>query len=111
MDEVKQELPYATLIIILGTLSIPICCCYGIGLVLAIIALVLAIKQLNKAKQNPDLYYNVGTIKTGLIIAIIGIVFNSIWIIYLIILIFSIGIKALTDPNLLRESIEKYRTH
>jgi hypothetical protein len=111
MDQVKQELKYATLIIVLGILSIPLCCCYGIGLVLSVIALVLSIQQLKIAKQNPDLYYNIGSIKTGQIIAIVGIIFNSIWIIYLMIIISSIGYKALTDPTLLKDALEKYRSH
>ena len=52
----KQKLPNGTLILILGILSIITCCCYGIGLILGIIALVLAKKDIVLYATNPELY-------------------------------------------------------
>jgi hypothetical protein len=81
----RQTAPNSTLILVLGILSIITCCCYGVpGLVLGIVALVLA----NKAKQtylaNPELYTGYGNVKTGKILAIIGIVINAIFVIFII---------------------------
>lgn len=78
----KQVLPNSTLILVFGILSIVTCCCYGIlGLIFGIVALVLA----NKAKQtylsNPDLYTGYNNVKTGRILAIIGIVLSALYII------------------------------
>jgi len=50
----KQQLPNATLILIFGILSIITCCCYGvIGLILGIVALVLANKATAVYAANP----------------------------------------------------------
>lgn len=78
----KQVLPNSTLILVFGILSIVTCCCYGVlGLIFGIVALVLA----NKAKQtyfsNPELYTGYNNVKTGRILAIIGIVLSALYII------------------------------
>ena len=80
----KQKLPNATAVLILGILSIPLCCCWGIGLVLGIIALVLAKKDLALYKMDPALYSNYSALNTGRILAIVGIVLSAISIILMI---------------------------
>ncbi len=80
----KQKLPNATAVLILGILSIPGCCCYGIGLILAIIALVLAKKDAALYMENPDLYDGYPNLNTGRIFAIIGIVLSAFYIMCLI---------------------------
>ena len=54
----NQKLPNATAVLVLGILSIVTCCCYGVvGLILGIIALVLAKKEraaANAAAQTPE---------------------------------------------------------
>ncbi len=75
----KRELPNGTAVLVLGILSILTCCCYGIvGIVLGIIALVLAKKDMVLYADNPDIYSNYSNINTGRILAIIGIVLSSI---------------------------------
>lgn len=76
----KQKLPNATAVLVLGILSLPLCCCYGIGAVLGIIALVLARKDMALYRENPELYSNYSNLNTGRILAIIGIVLGVIGI-------------------------------
>ncbi|MEO6348293.1 MAG: CCC motif membrane protein [Aquaticitalea sp.] len=92
----KQQLPNATLILVFGILSIVTCCCYGIiGLPLGIIALVMANKATAVYAANPELYTGFQNVKTGRILAIIGIVLNAIYLIYAIWLFSSIGYEGI----------------
>jgi len=94
----KQQLPNATLILVFGILSIVTCCCYGvIGLPLGIIALVLANKATTVYAANPELYTGFQNVKTGKILAIIGIVLNAIYLIYVIWLFATIGYDGMQE--------------
>jgi M penetrans paralogue family 26 len=78
----KQKLPNSSAVLIFGILSIPTCCCWGIvGLVLGILALVLASKDMKLYAANPELYDGYSNINTGRILAIIGIVLSSLCLI------------------------------
>jgi len=92
----KQKLPNATAVLILGILSILTCCCWGIiGLILGIVALILAKKDSKLFFENPDAYSGYSNLNTGKILAIIGIILSSIY------LIFTIYMKiAFTDAEL-----------
>lgn len=88
----QQQLPNATLILVFGILSIVTCCCYGIiGLPLGIIALVLANKATLLYAVSPESYTGFQNVKTGRILAIIGIVLNGIYLIYAIWLFSTVG--------------------
>lgn len=92
----KQQLPNATLILVFGILSIVTCCCYGIiGLPLGIIAMVLANKATALYAVNPEIYTGFQNVKTGKILAIIGIVLNGIYLIYAIWLFSTVGIEGI----------------
>ena len=92
----KQQLPNATLILVFGILSIVTCCCYGvIGLPLGIIAVVLAQKATALYAADPELYTGFQNVKTGKILAIIGIVLNGIYLIYAIWLFSTIGMDGI----------------
>lgn len=80
----KQRLPNSTVVLLLGILSIPTCCCWGIGVLLGVIALVLAKKDTKLYVENPELYKGYDTINTGKVIAIIGIVLGAIFLIFAI---------------------------
>lgn len=104
----KQTLPNSTGILVLGILSVVTCCCYGIiGLILGIIALVLAKKATEIYKENPENYTGFSNVSTGKILAIIGIVLNVIFIGYIIWIISFLGIEALSNPELLQERIQQ----
>ncbi|MER3376453.1 MAG: CCC motif membrane protein [Allomuricauda sp.] len=103
----QQKLPNATLILIFGIVSIVTCCCYGIlGLIFGIIALVLANKALKLYAANPEMYEGVQNVKTGRILAIIGIVLNILFIAYIVWIYSTFGWDTMQDPDALREAIE-----
>lgn len=92
----KQQLPNATLILVFGILSIVTCCCYGVvGLPLGIIALVMSNKATAVYAENPELYTGFQNVKTGKILAIIGIILNAIYLIYAIWLFSTIGYEGI----------------
>lgn len=77
----KQKLPNSTAILVLGILSILTCCCWGIiGLTLGIVALILAKKDLMLYNENPEQYDGIANINTGRVLAIIGIILSSIYL-------------------------------
>ncbi|MBL7810864.1 MAG: hypothetical protein JNL57_01455 [Bacteroidetes bacterium] len=83
----NTPLPNATAVLVLGILSIVGCFCYGIiGVILGIIAMVLASKDMQAYKLNPGIYsagsYN--NMKAGRICAIIGVCLGALYIIVLI---------------------------
>jgi hypothetical protein len=81
----KRNLPNTTLILILGIASIVTCCCYGIiGLTTAIIALVLAKKDLKLYLEEPEIYSNYQNLKIGKALAIIGIILSTIYLLFTI---------------------------
>ncbi|MBQ4821244.1 CCC motif membrane protein [Aquimarina sp. MMG016] len=88
----KQTLPNSTLILVFGILSLVGCCCSGfIGLIFAIIALVLAKKATTLYTENPELYDGYNNVKTGKILAIIGLILSSIATIYSIWVLATVG--------------------
>ena len=97
----KQDLPSATTVLVLGILSIVTCWCIGIvGLGVGITALVLAGKAIKRYNLSPPSYsessYN--NIKAGKICAIIGVCLSSFMIIYLIIYFLAIGLVMSAIP-------------
>lgn len=91
---VQQPLPNATAVLVLGILSILFGCCFSIvGVIMGIIAVVLANKDMKLYRENPDLYtqssYN--NLNAGRITAIIGLVIGAILLIYTIVLFSSGG--------------------
>ena len=77
----QQKLPNSTLILVFGILSIVTCCCYGVlGLIFGVIAIVLAKKATAVYVENPELYAGYNNVKTGRILAIIGVILNVIYL-------------------------------
>jgi len=104
----QQKLPNATLILVFGILSIITCCCYGvIGLILGIVTLVLANKATRVYAENPELYTGFQNVKTGKILAIVGIVLNVIMLVYMIWILSVIGFAGLNDQELMQEKIRE----
>src|SRR5690606_17128467 len=94
----KKQLPNSTLILVLGILSIATCCCYGvIGLPLGIVALIMANKSTAVYAANPELYTGFQNVKTGKILAIIGIILNAIYLVYAIWLFSTIGYDGIQE--------------
>ncbi|AVR46740.1 hypothetical protein C7S20_16520 [Christiangramia fulva] len=95
----KRELPNSTLILVFGILSILGCCCYGVlGVVFGIIALVMSKRAIEIYNADPELYTGFQNVKTGRILAIIGLALSAISIIASIIgLVFFGGFDAWQD--------------
>lgn len=77
----QQDVPNSTAVLVLGILSIVFCWCYGLpGVILGIIALVLAGKGEKLYKANPE-FYKQGSYKNlnaGKICAIIGLSISAL---------------------------------
>lgn len=100
----QQKLPNSTAVLVLGIASIATCCCYGVpGIITGIIALVLYKKDSALYNTNPELYSDYNNLKTGRILAIIGIVLSVLMLFYMIFVISYIGWDALSNPELMQE--------
>lgn len=88
----RRELPNSTLILVFGILSIIGCCCYGVaGVIFGIIALVMSNRAIEIYNANPELYTGYQNVKTGKILAIIGLVLSGLSIIGTIISLIMFG--------------------
>jgi len=106
--EMKQKLPNASAVLVLGILSILTFCCYGIfGIILGIVALILAKKDRDAYKLNPALYTNYSNLNTGRILAIIGLILSILYLIIIIALFAYIGLEAFQNPILMQEKIRQ----
>jgi uncharacterized membrane protein len=102
----QQKLPNETLIIILSIVGIVCCWCFGLGLIPSIIALVLALKSQKIYRENPENYTNFSTIKTGKILAIIGIALGLYSIGSIIYQISTVGWEVMMEQG--REMMGQY---
>ncbi|MBZ9731023.1 DUF4190 domain-containing protein [Salegentibacter sp. JZCK2] len=88
----RQQLPNSTLILIFGILSIIGCCCYGIlGIIFGIITLVMAKRAEEIYNAEPELYTGYQNVKTGKILAIIGLILSAISLISTIVMFIVYG--------------------
>ena len=88
----KRELPNSTPILVFGILSILGCCCYGVaGAIFGIIALVMSKRAMEIYNADPEIYMGYQNVKTGRILAIIGLVLSGISIIASIISLIMFG--------------------
>jgi len=101
-NDIKINLPNATAVLILGIISIVTFCCYGVvGVICGIIAIVLAGKSLQLYNGNPDQYTptSLSNLKAGRICAIIGLTLSVLYLIFIVVLISTIGLDALKHPD------------
>ncbi len=104
----KQKLPNSTLILVFGILSIVTCCCYGIlGLILGIVTMVLAKKATAIYAEDPELYSGFQNVKTGKILAIIGIVLSTLYLLMIIWAISTFGWETMQDQELMQQRIQE----
>ena len=109
-NQPQIPLPNATAVLVLGILSIPACCCYGIGLVPAIIALFLARAASKQYLAEPDRYLqsSYSNLTTGNICAWIGLIISIIAAIFYIWWIKMV----MTDPQFMermQEVMKQYK--
>jgi hypothetical protein len=106
---IVKPIPNSTTVLVLGIVSIVLCCCYGLGLIGGIIALIIHKKALQAYQANPSEYSSgsLNNLKAGRICAIIGIIISALFLVYLIWIISTIGIDALSDPELMQERLRE----
>ncbi|MCB4808280.1 hypothetical protein LG651_08450 [Tamlana sp. 62-3] len=73
-----------TLVIILSILGILCCCVYGLGTVAAIIAIVIANKELKKYNENPEAYSNYSAMKNAKTFAIVSLIISLIGLAFIV---------------------------
>ncbi|MGK0254137.1 MAG: hypothetical protein ACI9OE_001627 [Mariniflexile sp.] len=104
----QQKLPNSTLILVFGILSIVTCCCYGIaGLILGIIAIVLASKATQLYTSNPDGFTGISNVKTGKILAIIGVVLSLLYLLFIFWVVSTFGWDSMQDQELMQERMRE----
>jgi len=106
MDEIQNQpnnlqtqIPNSVGALVLGILSIPFCLCYGIvGLILAIVALILASNGLKEYNNNPEAYTesSLKNLKAGRICAFIGLGLSILYFIITIIFIVIYGLEGMS---------------
>ncbi len=106
-----RPLPNATLVLVLGVLSLIGVCCYGLmGAVLGIIAIVLAVQDQKAYHQSPERYtltsYN--HLRMGKIFAIIGVSFSLLFLVIVVGILFTVGMNGLNDPERIQEFFESF---
>lgn len=108
MNQHQEPLQNATLILVLGILSILTCCCYGVvGIVLGVVTLALANKATATYSENPELYTGFQNVKIGKILAIIGLVLSVLYLILTIWAIMTFGWETLQDQELMQEKLRE----
>ena len=99
-DGERKDLPNATAALVLGALSLVFCWCYGIiGLVLGILAVVLASAPRKAYLENPERFTEV-SYKNLRICGIIGICIGAL-ILLAVILAVIFAVYASVKPHLL----------
>ncbi len=80
----RKQLPNAVTVLILGIMSIVASFCYGFfGIVLGIIALVIAKNDMRLHRENPGEYDGYPNLSAGRVCAIIGLSLGSLFVIFL----------------------------
>ncbi|CAM1355487.1 CCC motif membrane protein [Tenacibaculum ascidiaceicola] len=104
----KQKLPNSSTVTVLGVLSILGSCCFGgvLGLILGIVALILAKKAKETYASNPEAY-DLGSINTGRIMAIIGIILSLLVLAIVVFMGFYLGWDAIGNPELMNERLQE----
>jgi uncharacterized membrane protein len=104
----NQQLPNATLVLVMGILSIVGCCCYGLpGLIFGVVAIILGSKATKLYKQDPQLYTGYGNVQAGKIMGIIGVVLSVLAVIFLLWTIAVVGWDAIGNQELLQERMQE----
>lgn len=107
----QMALPNATIVLVLGILSIVTCCCfYGlIGLVLGIVALILSRKDKENYLANIN-YFTISSYKNlnaGRVCAIIGLILSGITLLFCIVFAIFFGFSTLTDEESLKQFLRE----
>lgn len=102
----QQKLPNATLVLVMGILSIIGCCFYGLpGLIFGIVAIIFGRKDKKLHASSPDEYTGIGNVNAGYIMGIIGVILSVLYLLFSIWIISFFGWEVLTNQELLQERL------
>lgn len=110
-NHLLRPLPNSTLILVLGILSLLGVCCYGfMGILLGVIALVLARQEQKRYNRSPAEFTasSYSQLKIGRICAILGLVLSLLFFGFVALMIMLMGVNGLQDPDKFREVLETY---
>ncbi len=110
-NHLLRPLPNSTLILVLGILSLLGVCCYGfMGILLGVIALVLARQEQKRYNRSPAEFTasSYSQLKIGRICAIVGLVLSLLFFGFVALMIMLMGVNGLQDPDKFREVLETY---
>ena len=99
-NAIQQNLPNHILVMVLGICSIVFCWCYGIfGIILGIIALVLASKSKKLYSANPEKYTESSfkNVKTGRLCALIGTIISALYFVWTVVYIIVYGAAVMSE--------------
>jgi len=85
---VKEQVPNATAVLVMGILSIVFCWCWGvIGLILGIIGLILGSKSKKIYKEDPDRFSlsSYKNLNAGFICSLIGTILSGLYVVVVVI--------------------------
>jgi len=105
----KQQLPNSTLVLVMGILSIIGCCCYAVpGIIFGIIAIIVGNNAMKVYNEAPENYSEIGNVKAGRIMGIIGLILSVLFIAYVVWAFTTLGLtwEELQNEELIRERIE-----
>jgi uncharacterized membrane protein len=80
----EQQKLNTAVVYVLSILGFLCCCVYGLGTILAIIAIVIASKELKKYKANPEAYSNGPAMKSAKTVAIVSLFLSFIGLAFVI---------------------------
>ena len=87
----KKTAPNAVPSLVLGIVSIVICCIPILNLACGIIGLILAMNGKKAYVKSPEEYTGYGMLNAGFILSIIGTALSAIYLIYYVIVVLIIG--------------------
>lgn len=103
----SEKLPQSTGVLVLGILSIifSLCCGGFIGLILAVVALIMAGSATKTYRAAPERYTGYSNVKTGKVLAIIGLILSIIFILFVVYLFSTAGYEGILEmqEEMLRE--------
>lgn len=105
------NVPNATLILVLGIVSIVLSCCNALGIIPGIIAIIMAGKAKRIYESNPLAYTpsSIKNVKAGRITGIVGTVIGLLVILAVIALASKFGWDAIFDSKELTERIKEWQ--
>lgn len=107
----QRPLPNATAVLVLGILSIVTCFCYGLGLILGIIAMVLAGKDKTLYAASPGVFTEASfkNLNAGRICAIIGLILSALYLIFIVAFIALVGFDAMGNPDEMLRRMQEFQ--